>query len=331
MKTTCLIFLLLISFTKLTQAQTVPLSGTVKDNNNNPIPWVFIEDITYKNAAFADSAGTFKIFVHPDSRLLLKSVGHLDKIVDIDKSSSSVNIVLGTDGAGGAAAANLSASQSVLSTRPVTGGLTTNDLSALSAGESFQAAAHQKGQLHGNRYMFDNFVHGYVITPANEIFYSPAFRFDYDKIGGRFLTTTDNISVNELTADQIKSIVLFDNNAQRYELEKIPAIDNKHYVQVLSSGKKYKIYKTIDTKFVKSDYVNNGITAHGNDYDEYIDDYKYYLFDVQSNQLTPLSLKKKSIKGAFAKEGDKINKYLSDDAANIDDSYLVRLGIYMNN
>ncbi len=76
--------------------------------------------------------------------------------------------------------------------------------------------------------------------------------------------------------------------------------------------------------------MNNGVTAHGNDYDEYVDDADYYVLDIKAGQPQKLSLKKKSIKEDFAKDADKVNKYLSDNSGSIDDAYLSKLGAYMN-
>ncbi len=124
--------------------------------------------------------------------------------------------------------------------------------------------------------------------------------------------------------------MIYNNAGERFDFEKMPAINISHYVQVLASGKKYKIYKLIKTKFVKADFVNNGVTSHGNDYDEYVDDADYYVVDLQTNQPQKLALKKKSIKENFAKEADKVNKFLSDNSGSIDDAYLNKLGAYMN-
>ena len=123
---------------------------------------------------------------------------------------------------------------------------------------------------------------------------------------------------------------MYNNKDERFVFAKVPGIDQSHYVQVLSSGSKYSVYKLIKTKFVKSDYVNNGVTSHGNDYDEYVDDADYYVFDVQANQSKKISLKKKSIKEGFAKDADKVNKYLSDNSGDINDAYLAKLGDFMN-
>ena len=41
-------------------------------------------------------------------------------------------------------------------------------------------------------------------------------------------------------------------------------------------------------------------------------------------------LKKKSLKTAFPKDADKVNKYLNDNPGDIDDAYLAKLGAFMN-
>ncbi|HAL81934.1 MAG TPA: hypothetical protein DCO83_06625, partial [Mucilaginibacter sp.] len=96
-------------------------------------------------------------------------------------------------------------------------------------------------------------------------------------------------------------------------------------------GKKYKIYKLVKTDFVKSNYSTNGITSQGNNYDEYVNSGDYYVLNIGSNQLQKFALRKKVIKLAFAAEADKINKFLTDNSADIDDAYLSKLGDYMNN
>jgi hypothetical protein len=98
----------------------------------------------------------------------------------------------------------------------------------------------------------------------------------------------------------------------------------------LVTGKKYKIYKLLKTRFAKADYVNNGAAPHGHDYDEYIDEPDYYVVDAQTNQAQKFAPKKKAIKEVFAKETDKVSKFLSDNSGRIDDAYLSKLGGYMN-
>jgi len=83
---------------------------------------------------------------------------------------------------------------------------------------------------------------------------------------------------------EIKRVTLFDSNAQLFVFEDVPAIDSKHYMQVLASGSKYKIYKDLGTKFIKSNFYTNGITSTGNKYDEYVDDSVYLLQKLPGGQ-----------------------------------------------
>jgi len=99
----------------------------------------------------------------------------------------------------------------------------------------------------------------------------------------------------------------------------------------VSNGDKYKIYKAIRTSFVKSNYTTDGLTTSGNAYDEYKDEGTYYVYDVQTNDLQKITLKKKALKATFAKDGDKLNKFMTDHSSDdIDDTYLSGLGVYMN-
>jgi hypothetical protein len=131
---------------------------------------------------------------------------------------------------------------------------------------------------------------------------------------------------------QIKAFTLFDDNGQQAVFEMVPAIDAKHYLQVLSSGSKYKIYKDLGTKFLKADFQTNGITSSGNNYDSYVDEGVYYIVKLPDGKPQKVSLKRKAIKAAFAADADKANKYMSaHDSDEVDDNFLKGLGDYMNN
>jgi hypothetical protein len=212
------------------------------------------------------------------------------------------------------------------------GGLTKNEVATISNDMGgYLKPAHEKGDTRGSQYLFVTFVPGYMINSSGEMVQRPGYLFDYDKINGDLLLTRDNKTIVAIGWDETQSFSLFSNTGERFDFGKAPAIDKSHYVQVLASGPKYKIYKLIHTRFAKADYVNNGAAPHGHDYDEYIDEPDYYVVDVQSGQPQKFSARKKSIKTVFAKEADKINKYLSNNSGDIDDAYLSKLGDYMNN
>ena len=315
-----LICLLFATASQLTKAQNTTATGSVKDDKGNPLHFVFVADMQNKTATFSDSLGNFTIAVHPDSKLQFQLAGYESASVTVANNASPEVVLKSAGGAN---------PQPVIVAMAI--GQTTGNASVVNLADGGTVApGHQKGAAHGNRYLLDNFAHGYIINASDELMYKPNFLLDYDKIGGFVLQASDNKAMTQLSYDQVKSFTLFSDKDVLMTFEKAPAIDQAHYVQVIASGKKYKIYKLIKTKFVKSDYVNTGVASHGNDYDEFVDDADYYVLDVQANQSKKLSLKKKSIKENFAKDADKVNKYLSDNSGDIDDAYLSKLGDYMN-
>ncbi|MBS1524140.1 MAG: carboxypeptidase regulatory-like domain-containing protein [Bacteroidetes bacterium] len=304
-------------------AQTHNINGSVIDGSGNSVPYTFIQDSPYKYAAYSDSTGHFTIPVHPDSKLDFGAPGYRDTLISPGNSNSDLQIALKRKGSGDAGSATGAVSARVTEQK------NDNQIESFSTGGVI-APAHQRGDLRGSPYLFDSFVHGYIISSANELVNNPNYLFDYDKTTGRLLMTQNGGTINAVNWDQINSFTLFNNAGNRYDFAKAPAIDQSHYVQVLASGGKYKIYKLIKTQFVKADYVNNGAAPHGHDYDEYVDDADYYVVDAQTNQPVKISLRKKSIKEAFAKDADKLNKFMSETSGRIDDAYLAKLGAAMN-
>jgi hypothetical protein len=131
--------------------------------------------------------------------------------------------------------------------------------------------------------------------------------------------------------NQIKQFTLFDDKDVPYTFENVPSIDPNHYLEVLASGSSYKIYKNLGTKFLKNDFQSNGITSSGNNYDSYVDEGVYYIVKLPGGQPQKVSLKRKSIKNAFAADADKANKYMSaHDSDEVDDNFLKGLGEFMN-
>ena len=320
MKKIFLSVLFVITLSIVTKAQTTTASGHVTDSKGNPVPYVFVADEKYKEASvYTDSLGNFSIILHPDSKPVFAAPGYKDTSVTASNNTSLQVILKGTGVAGSVGSLTEKSMVREISEKQRPDNM---DLRLING--------HERGNVRGSQFLFDNFVHGFVINSNDELITNPSYLFNYDKIGGTPIYTKDNKTPLQISWDLTKSFSLFTNAGVRCNFEKFAAIDNAHFLQVLSTGKKYKIYKLIKTKFVKADYVNTGVTQHGNDYDEYIDDADYYVVDIQANQQQKLSLKKKSIKDAFPKEADKVNKYLSDNSGRIDDNYLSKLADYMN-
>jgi hypothetical protein len=203
------------------------------------------------------------------------------------------------------------------------------DNDAITQGDAIVAFSHREA-TQGSRYFFKNFVQGYVINAQDSLVQDPVFQLDYDKIGGNLLLTKDRRTVIAVYNEKVKSFTLFDALNQPYSFTLVPAIDKTHYVQVIADGNNYKIYKAVKTTFVASNYSTNGLTSTGNNYDEYQDEYTYYLLNVKANQVQKISLKKKALKLAFAADETKADSYFKTNDSDIDDNYLAALGDYMN-
>lgn len=318
MKKTYLICLLLSAAAFIANAQTNAITGTVKDEQGSPLRFVFVGDMQNKYAVFSDSLGNYSIPAKSDAKLKFSLLGYKEE--NIVANGTSLQVVLKPTGE----AADAQAVSTDLKTTDA------NQPLATIGDGGVIAPTHQKAELRGSMYIFKNFAHGYVVTASGDINYNPSYLFDYDKMGGALLLTQNKRVINEVSWDQIQSFVLYGSNDERLVFTKAPDIDKSHYVQVLASGDKYKIYKLIKTRFVKADYVNAGVIAHGTDFDEYVDEPDYYVVDVQGGQVKRLSLKKKSIKENFVKEADKTNKYLSDNGGSINDEYLSKFGDFIN-
>lgn len=322
MKTPYFSWLFLLAAISTAAAQTHIVTGLVKDNKGNPIHFVFVSDNNYKEASFTDSLGNFSINVRPDSKLAFVAKGYNDTLINVNNNTTNVQVTLGE------IRTNNTNASGILN--KANGADIRRQLQRVNDVDLRMMPGHEKGNLRGNRYLFDHFVHGYIVNRDNRLVYNQVYLVNYDKISGLPVLTDDNENILQFSWDQLIAFTLFNGNDTRVSFVKEPTIDNAHFLQVLASGEKYKIYKLIKTKFVRADYVNSGVISHGNDYDEYVDDTDYYVWDVRSGRAQKIALKKKSIKDGFPAEADKVNKYLADAKGSIDDAWLSKLGDYMN-
>jgi|SRR6185312_1969448 len=313
------LFSLLVFISAVSFAQTVIVNGSVTDQKGLPVPFAFIYDSQHPYATYTDSTGVFSFKADPSSHLIATAFNYAKADVKIN-NPADVKIVMAAGPANSA---------------PIAPGLNNifmqeEGFQNMAEGSQTRIGTHQEN-IHGSRFLFNHWVHGYIRTAKDSIKQNDGYLFNYDKIDGTLIFATGGTDMHLGVKSQNKKFILFDGSGKSYVFEDVPEIDSKHYVQVIASGSKYNIYKTIDTKFIKADYENNGITQHGNNYDEFVDESDYYLIkQPAAGQPKKFSLKKKAIKAAFASDQDKVNKFLSDNNGDIDDTYLQKLGEYMN-
>jgi len=298
-------------------AQNVTIIGNVIDAQGKPIPFAFVKDATKNYATFSNPSGNFSLKVDSADRLLVSALNFIPQTVSVVNPQNTV-ITLVSNGGTFVPTLDPESFKEILSGA----GMTKNVASGYIAKEA---------SLHGTRYFFDNWVHGYVITNQDSIKEGENSYYNYNKLDGSLLITHDGVRMNQIDKGLVKSFILFDDNGQSLEFDNLPAIDPNHYVQLLSGGKNYKIYKVFGTKFYPNDYVSNGMTSTGHNYDEIKDVPEYYVVKVPNGAPQKFSLKNKSIKAAFAADGPKVSKYLSDHDSDIDDDYLKAMGDELNN
>ncbi|MGZ3924753.1 MAG: carboxypeptidase-like regulatory domain-containing protein, partial [Flavisolibacter sp.] len=76
----------------LAYGQTRTVSGTVKDEKGDPIPFATISESGTKNATQADANGTFTIKIAPNSRLTVTATGHQTQTVTPTGSVVTINM-----------------------------------------------------------------------------------------------------------------------------------------------------------------------------------------------------------------------------------------------
>jgi hypothetical protein len=339
MKKFTILALVLACISGWAQAQTITAKGVIKNLDGDLLHFAFVQDKAGKHAAYTDSLGNFTIEVSPHAILNINCTGYRDTVVSVNNQTSfaivmhlsGVNIIatkpVVTESANSKALKQEFSDEIMLKS----GFLKKNENFFDFVTGSILPVFRPRDETQGSRYFFKGWVHGYVVTSKDSIVQNSGFKFDYDKIGGGLLLTKDQKSAIEIDKDLIKSFTLYDNLNKPYTFERVPQIDNNHYIQVMANGNKYKIYKATKTSFIRANYSTDGLSSTGNNYDEYIDDNTYYVYDVKTQTLQKLAFKKKSIKEAFTKDQDKLNKFMADHSSDdIDEFYLVSLGSYMN-
>jgi len=355
MKKLSLLFLLTALILNIAAAQTITITGTVKTGDGDPLHFAFVQDRQYKYAAYTDSLGNFSVTANPASKLKVSCRGFRDTLVNINNRTviaivlrPFVNIVASRSNIPATVNENSNINEATLRdqimNRDVSvdvpgytrqykdrGGHTATLTSAtvdMAQGAIFPVFTHKEA-TQGSRYLFNDWVHGYVVKTNDTIIQGPDLFFNYDKMGGSLLLSKDKHAAIEVYKEQIKSFTLVGDLNQQYTFTMAPEIDKTHYVQVIAAGNNYKIYKLTKTKFIAANYSTDGLASTGNNYDEYADDGTYYVIS-KGGPPVKISLKKKALKEAFSADQGKLNQYFQANNSNIDDNYLKDLGDYMN-
>ena len=202
-------------------------------------------------------------------------------------------------------------------------------LNTLNAGVTLPMVTHRE-DTRGSRYLLKHFAPGVIVDNAGHIITDSFNLLNYDKIDGQLMIATD--ARNYLEVDKEKVVAFaFKAPDTSFVFLNVPALSKVNYFLLIANGPKYSVYKSIRTKFNKANYQSNGLVESGHDYDEYVDNEKYFWVRNDDSAGVGFELKKKSIKAAFADEKVKVDAFFSQHKyEDIDDGFVRRLIVYLN-
>jgi hypothetical protein len=201
-------------------------------------------------------------------------------------------------------------------------------LNTLNAGATLPMITHQE-DTRGSRYLLKHFAPGVIVDNAGHIITDSFNLLNYDKIDGQLMIATD--ARNYLEVDKEKVVAFaFKTPDTSFVFLNVPALSKVNYFLLIANGPKYSVYKSVRTKFNKANYVSNGLVESGHDYDEYVDNERYFWVR-NDDSAGVFELKKKSIKTAFERDKAKVDAFFSQHKYDdIDDSFVRKLIGYLN-
>jgi TonB-linked SusC/RagA family outer membrane protein len=87
------IVILLLHAVLWLQAQQKTISGTIKDEQGNPIPFATILETGTRNAAQADASGSFILKIRPNGQLTITALGYESQTVPVNDNLQTITLV----------------------------------------------------------------------------------------------------------------------------------------------------------------------------------------------------------------------------------------------
>jgi hypothetical protein len=159
----------------------------------------------------------------------------------------------------------------------------------------------------GNIYLNDNTYINDVNIKYN--IYTDDILYLNSKSGDSLIIDRSLINSFEIAGDNSNNLLLFK------EINLKPGKSDKStFVKVIHDGKSKFIVKYSKT-FIKADY--KGAYSAGRKYDEYTDDFQYYIIKNESNP-DKIKLNKRSVTKVLSDKDDKIKFYLDEHKLALD-------------
>jgi CarboxypepD_reg-like domain len=356
----CYFGLLMVSVNQLSAQTTI--TGTVKDVKGIPVTGASVFSKNSKKGISTDTLGFFSVKSNPGGSLTISAVGYLDTTISINYQRS-ISVVLlqkadllnkvvvaPTDDHNTSSSDNITNEQTIdntlqdyVSSEQMAAGvknyswststasyhvITTTNMGSVNYG-GMVPVYHQPTETKGSRYLMSNWSSGIVVDQDDTVIKNASFLFNFDKLSGDLMMTQDQQNYIDIDRAKVKSFAL-KNSEMGVVFTRVPSI-SKDYLELLGQGPKYAAFRSVKTRLVKANAANNGLTSVGNDFDEYVDTYVYYIVDLKTNAAKQIDLKGKSIKDAVDTDKDKAEKYFADHKKDdINDNFLKGFINYLN-
>ena len=207
-------------------------------------------------------------------------------------------------------------------------GITSRDVTKSSRS---MVSFNQKQETEGSAYLLNNWSKGSVFLKNKATLSEPSDVLNFDK--------TKNILIMKISADEVLEVDMakiegftLEDNGHKYTLLHLLENDPSYFLEVYKDSA-FSLYKSLNTKFYKSDYVNKGLYETGYKYDRYVDENGYFIKDKNGNVSRFKDVNKSEINDfanehPVVKEFMKKNKLPKQDENK--DSFMTNLTIVLN-
>jgi hypothetical protein len=178
--------------------------------------------------------------------------------------------------------------------------------SRINNGESFVNYHGDREPPKGSRLLFDPWTRGFVIGVYDTVLKDPNLLLNYDKITHNLYLTLDGKTIVKVETEQARELHFVEGGAQ-IVLTRVDGIDPHVFFQRLSDSageSHYVLYRLLKTQYRRADFHTDGLVSYGNNYDEYVDSYEYYIVMPGANEYAPLSLTKRSLRAVLGRRAD---------------------------
>ncbi|HVU97891.1 MAG TPA: hypothetical protein VHE34_21855 [Puia sp.] len=187
-------------------------------------------------------------------------------------------------------------------------------------GESFVNYHGDREPPKGSRLLFDPWTRGFVIGVYDTVLKDPNLFLNYDKITHNLYLTFDGKTIVKVETGQARELHFVEDGIQTV-LTRVDGIDPDVFFQRLSDsagGSHYVLYRLLKTQFRRADYHTDGLVSYGNNYDEYVDSYEYFIVMPGGREFAPVELKSRSLRQVLGPRAAANCKKKIDEASLVD-------------